>query len=405
MMGSRMMMIILYLQTEVGLVIHGKLDLRVAIGAIEDLIKDIEVTRREWIGDPKDFPLNESKMEEVLTGKNGNPVKTSASAVLKWFMKPLKLEYGKGVFPGWDFKVKKSEMRICRRLGLLKNVKEDIVSPSDFIPWAGLQGIGSLANGKAKNLIEGCGIKAWLPFLKFVVEWAFLVVKRKSSTTKETSTKKKTTVVEKLRKKVMSNSDDDFEPKEGQQQKIKEKKRKVEKEVTNVRKIRENVHESRQVEKEKLEIERRLRAFKESQNSKYCFQPHLTSFHRLLVHSIAANLGLISRSQGEGEKRRVTVTKPEEREQSVLFYHGEVNGDDGEGVEDIGEENEEDLNNEIGDGEEDIEEEVIGDDNKKVDDIGEENEEDLNNEIEDSAMESDLEREFEVSYVLKKLLP
>ena len=67
----------------------------------------------------------------------------------------------------------------------------------------------------------------------------------------------------------------------------------------------------------------------------------------------------------------MTVTKPEEREQSVLFYHGEVNGDDGEGVEDIGEENEEDLNNEI----------------------------------EDSAMESDLEREFEVSYVLKKLLP
>ena len=60
MMGSRMMMIILCSQTEVRLVIHGKLDLRVAIGAIEDLIKDIEVTRCEWIGDPKDFPLNES---------------------------------------------------------------------------------------------------------------------------------------------------------------------------------------------------------------------------------------------------------------------------------------------------------------------------------------------------------
>ena len=60
MMGSRMMMIILCLQTELGLVVHGKLDLRVAIGAIEDLINDIEVTRCEWIGDPKDFPLNES---------------------------------------------------------------------------------------------------------------------------------------------------------------------------------------------------------------------------------------------------------------------------------------------------------------------------------------------------------
>ena len=60
MMGTRMMMIILCLQTEVGLVVHGKLDLRVAIGAIEDLINDIEVTRCEWIGDPKDFPLNES---------------------------------------------------------------------------------------------------------------------------------------------------------------------------------------------------------------------------------------------------------------------------------------------------------------------------------------------------------
>ena len=102
---------------------------------------------------PQGIPFEREQNGGGAHRKEREPSEDIGVCGVKVVHEAFELEYGKGVFPGWDFKVKKSEMRICRRLGLLKNVKEDIVSPSDFIPWAGLQGKGSLANGKAKNLI------------------------------------------------------------------------------------------------------------------------------------------------------------------------------------------------------------------------------------------------------------
>ena len=77
------------------------MNLREAILAIEKRIQEEEIKSMDWMcGSLADFPLQQSDLERILLGKPGNPVKKAASAVMRWFMKPLKLEYGKGLFPG-----------------------------------------------------------------------------------------------------------------------------------------------------------------------------------------------------------------------------------------------------------------------------------------------------------------
>ena len=36
----------------------------------------------------------------------------------------------------------------------------------------------------------------------------------------------------------------------------------------------------------------------------------LTAYHRLIVHMISGDLGLVAKSIGEGDKRRITVSQP-----------------------------------------------------------------------------------------------
>ena len=162
--------------------ITGNMDLREAIQSIERRIREEEIKSMDWMcGNVMDFPVQQSDLERILFGKDGNPVKKAASASMRWFLKPLKLEYGRGVFPGWDASVKKEEMVFSERLGLLKRMKSNRISPSMFIPWQKLEGVSSLANGNSNNLIPGCGITGWLPFLKLLIEWAALMVRQKNA--------------------------------------------------------------------------------------------------------------------------------------------------------------------------------------------------------------------------------
>ena len=333
------------------------MNLREAILAIEKRIQEEEIKSMDWMcGSLADFPLQQSDLERILLGKPGNPVKNAASAVMRWFMKPLKLEYGKGLFPGWDASVKKEEMVFSQRLGLLKMVKLDHISPSMFIPWQSLNGMSSLANGNANNLKPGCGITGWLPFLKLVVEWAVLVVRQKTvlSEQNDSETQKRRTVVEHMTRK---NSDDDFipVPKKSKQQleanvrsklpkasvQERNKKMKTSKEVGGVdddlhlaialslskkqeqiriekaakdKEMMENlvnVEETKKDQKIRKGIRERLEAFRLSEKAEFRFGAQLTSFHRMLVHQVANQLGLLSKSEGDEPDRKVTVSKPE----------------------------------------------------------------------------------------------
>ena len=321
--------------------------------AIERRIQEEEIKSMDWMCGPlSDFPLQQSDLERILLGKPGNPVKKAASAVMRWFMKPLKLEYGKGVFPGWDASVKKEEMVFSQRLGLLKMVKLDHISPSMFIPWQSLNGVSSLANGNANNLKHGCGITGWLPFLKLLIEWAVLVVRQKKvlSQVSDSETQKRTVVEQMTRK----NSEDDFipVPKKPKQQSevnvlsklskasVQDRKKaanevggvdddlhlalalslsknqeqvRIEKAAKDSEMLKSlvNVEETKKDQKIRSGIKGRLEAFKLSERTEFRFGAQLTSFHRMLVHQEAKQLGLLSKSEGEAPDRKVTVSKPE----------------------------------------------------------------------------------------------
>ena len=120
------------------IVFSGSLDLREAVKAIELKINEEETKSMNWIlGDLDTFPVQQSDLEDILMskGKSANQVKKSASAIMQWFKKPLKLEYGRGNFVGWEAKVKKSDLVFSEKLGLLKSIKSDTVSPSMFMLW------------------------------------------------------------------------------------------------------------------------------------------------------------------------------------------------------------------------------------------------------------------------------
>ena len=70
--------------------ISGNMDLREAIDAIEKRIREEEIKGMDWIcGNLDEFPLKKSDLEGIILGKAGNPVRKSASAVMRWFLKPL----------------------------------------------------------------------------------------------------------------------------------------------------------------------------------------------------------------------------------------------------------------------------------------------------------------------------
>ena len=70
------------------------------------------------------------------------------------------------------------------------------------------------------------------------------------------------------------------------------------------------VDETKKSQKEKKQIRNVLEAFKSSDKETYAFGPQLTAYHRLIVHLTSGELGLVAKSIGEGDKRRITVYKP-----------------------------------------------------------------------------------------------
>ena len=174
----------------------GSLDIREALKVIELKINEEEAKSMDWIlGDLDTFPVQQSELEDILMskGKSANQVKKSASAIMQWFKKPLKLEYGRGNFVGWEAQVKKSDLVFSEKLGLLKAIKSDTVSPSMFLLWESLAGLSNFSNGRVNGLLQESGLKAWSPFCKFVIEWGVVIVKYKKA------------LIEKVRRKFRRN--------------------------------------------------------------------------------------------------------------------------------------------------------------------------------------------------------
>ena len=83
-----------------------------------------------------------------------------------------------------------------------------------------------------------------------------------------------------------------------------ERRERVEKELM------AKVDETKKSQKEKQQIRNVLEAFKASDKESYAFGPQLTAYHRLIVHLTSGELGLVAKSIGEGDKRRITVYQP-----------------------------------------------------------------------------------------------
>ena len=188
-------------------------------------------------------------------------------------------------------------------------------------------------------------MKAWSPFCKFVIEWGVVIVKYKKALIEKSQAKvPKKTVVEHVERR---NSEADFVPdpkrskketfpkvtlptmksvrakkarnhEEGaddqlhlalamsisKQEQERLRRERVEKESM------AKVDETKKIQKEKQQIRNVLEAFKASDKESYAFGPQLTAYHRLIVHMTSGELGLVAKSIGEGDKRRITVYQP-----------------------------------------------------------------------------------------------
>ena len=189
------------------------------------------------------------------------------------------------------------------------------------------------------------GLKAWSPFCKFVIEWGVVIVEYKKAVIEKSQAKvPKKTVVEHLQRR---NSEADFVPDPKRSKKetlpkvilpnmksVRAKKARNHEEGADdqlhmalamsiskqeqERMWRERVEkesmakvdETKKSQKEKQQIRNVLEAFKASDKESYAKGPQLTAYHRLIVHMTSGELGLVAKSIGEGDKRRITVYKP-----------------------------------------------------------------------------------------------
>jgi hypothetical protein len=101
-------------------------------------------------------------------------VSVFAKELMQFFLKPLNLTYGQDIFGGWKAKV--DRMLFIHTDKYLKNFVDLQFSLSEIIDWEDLLGIPSLANGNKDELKKESGVKAWQPFLKIFIEFAFVVL-------------------------------------------------------------------------------------------------------------------------------------------------------------------------------------------------------------------------------------
>jgi hypothetical protein len=66
-------------------------------------------------------------------------------------------------------------------------------------------------------------------------------------------------------------------------------------------------------ESDRIRLTRILMEFRENDEKRLEFPPNLTNTERKFVHELAAQLGLISKSTGKGENRKINVTKRDEQ--------------------------------------------------------------------------------------------
>ena len=102
-----------------------------------------------------------------------------AASIMSW-MKPLdsngkKVVLGQGEVLLWEEGVDKKDMVIAEKMGLLKGISSNFVSPSMFVDWSSLAGMHSLGNGNPKGLKAEGGVSKWQQFLRIFIEWAFRV--------------------------------------------------------------------------------------------------------------------------------------------------------------------------------------------------------------------------------------
>ena len=190
-------------------------------------------------------------------------------------------------------------------------------------------------------------MKAWSPFCKFVIEWGVVIVKyKKALIEKSQAIVSKKTVVEHVERR---NSEADFVPDPKRSKKetfpkvtlptmksVRAKKARnheegaddqlhlalamsISKQDQEQEKMRRErvekesmakVDETKKSQKERQQIRNVLEAFKASDKESYAFGPQLTAYHRLIVHMTSGELGLVAKSIGEGDKRRITVYQP-----------------------------------------------------------------------------------------------
>jgi ATP-dependent RNA helicase DHX36 len=70
-------------------------------------------------------------------------------------------------------------------------------------------------------------------------------------------------------------------------------------------------------ESDRINLTRVLMTLRESDQTSATFSPQLTNTERKFVHSLAAQLGLVSKSNGKGENRCITVTKRAEKKKKT----------------------------------------------------------------------------------------
>jgi hypothetical protein len=80
-------------------------------------------------------------------------------------------------------------------------------------------------------------------------------------------------------------------------------------------------------ENEKIKFTRMLLSLREANIDKVELPPNLTNTERKFIHELAKNLGLISKSQGKGEDRFITVTKLDDDAASKKKVLGSGGGD------------------------------------------------------------------------------